>query len=1063
MTIYAAGAGTLRSAILTSASLIGLVAAVPAVAQTAPAAGEADSEAIVITGSRIQLSPGMSTPVPVTAVQAAELKEMAPTTLVEGLSQLPQFYGNTTQTANAFFGSGSAGGLNLRGLGVNRTLVLLNGRRMISATAFGGVDISNFPEALIANVETVTGGASSAYGTDAVAGVTNFILNTNFTGLKLSVQAGETTRGDGENYQVQATLGLKLGDRGHLILSAERFEQQGIHSYAGRNWYKSWGTIADPSGILYIAPNVVSMNASFDGIISVPVTSPLYGYAFNKDGSASKFTTAPAGNVSFIAPPAAPSTLPARIIGGAATARQSIANGGSGDDIGAGDVNTIQPDFSRSSLFAYADYEATDNLKLFAQYIRGRKDTSSYNTPRGLMTGAPTTITIFQDNAYLPDNIRQLMVANNVASFQLNRVGNIADLGADYKIWDKTILNSATAGFDWDISTKGGLFDGWKVEGYYQYGFSKRTAYQNGLRVDRIYAAADAVKNSAGQIVCRVTTVAAGAAAFPGCQPIDLFGRGNASAGSLDYVIGYDPGQTVTTPLFFANGGYTGETDSYVTEGPKINIMTMKQHIFELSFNGELFKGWGAGPITVAFGGTYRKEHLHQIVRDPGNKPSDHTLTTAGRTQNPCPTAAQATSYGLRGLPAGGDCANTVFTQFSKVSNIDGSISVKEAFAEMLVPIIANTPFFENLSVDLSARWARYTGSGDVWAYKGGVNWSIGAGLRLRGTYSRDVRAANLSERFDVTGGAATVNDPLFKTDSLPNGPSVFITRYSGGNPNVKPELGDTFTVGAVYQPEFFRGFSVSLDWYKIKIRDAIGQVGTQNVVNNCNAGQTQYCDLVTRDPNTKALILVGDVYVNINKSVVSGVDLETSYRTNLKLFGGGQESLTGRAFASWLTERSETGAPTLTNPNPTPVDRAGQTGIEASTGAAFPYARFKMTSNVSYKNGPFSLFVQGRYISPGTNENNPAKTAATAPTPGVSVITHNRVPAVYYVDMNMAYNFELGGKDLQVYFNVTNLLDKDPPITPYWATFGNNSIQANGGLFDLIGRRFVLGAKVSL
>jgi len=1059
MSLSVAGGTLLRRSILGSASLIGLVVAAPAMAQ-APAAGS-EAEAIVITGSRIQLSPGMSTPVPVTAVQAVELKQMAPSTIVEGLSQLPQFYGNTTQTANAFFGSGSAGGLNLRGLGVNRTLVLLNGRRMISATAFGGVDISNFPEALISNVETVTGGASAAYGTDAVGGVTNFILNTNFEGLKVAGQWGQTTRNDGANYQVSATWGFKIGDRGHLILSAEKFEQQGIHSYAGRNWYRSWGTIADPSGILYIKPNVVSANASFDGIISVPVTSPLYGYAFNRDGSASRFNLAGQGDVSHIAP--ANSTTPPRIIGGAATARQSIANGGSGDDVGAGDVNTLQPDFERSSLFAYGDYEVADNLKLFAQFIRGRKTTSSYNTPRGLMTGAPTTITIFQDNAYLPDNIRQIMQTNNIASFQLNRVGNVADLGADYKIWDKTILNSATAGFDWDISNNGGMFDGWKVEGYYQYGFSKRTAYQNGLRVDRIYAAVDAVRNSSGQIVCRVSTVAAGAAAFPGCQPINLFGRGHASPGALDYVIGYDIGQTITTPLFFANGGYTGEQDSYVTEGPKINIMTMKQHIVELSVNGELFKGWGAGPVTVAFGGSYRKETLHQIVRDPGNKPSDHTLTSAGRTAFPCPTPAQATSYGLRGVPAGGDCANTVFTQFSKVSNIAGSISVKEGYGEVLIPLIAKTPLIEDLTLDVSARWAEYTGSGAIWAYKAGLNWTVGAGLRLRGTYSRDVRAANLSERFDITGGAATVNDPMFKDANNPNGPSVFITRFSGGNPAVKPELADTFTMGAVYQPEFFRGFSVSLDWYRIKIKDAIGQVGTQNVVNNCDAGQTQYCALVTRDPNTKALTLVGDVYVNINKSVVSGIDLETSYRTGLKLLGGGQESISGRAFASWLIERSETGAPTVANPNPATIDRAGQTGIEASTGTAYPYARFKLTSNLNYRNGPFSMFVQGRYISPGTNENNPAKTAATAPTPGVSVISHNRVPAVYYVDLNLSYNFELGGKDLQVFLNVTNLFDKTPPITPYWATFGNNAVQANGGLFDLIGRRLVMGAKVSL
>ncbi|MBO9575374.1 MAG: TonB-dependent receptor [Sphingobium sp.] len=1044
-----AEARALRRSILASASLIGLMASVPGFAQDTPAA-EDEAAAIVVTGTRLQLSPGMSTPVPVTSVQADEIKSMAPNTLVEGLSQLPQFYGNGTSQGNNFFGSGSTGSLNLRGLGANRTLVLLNGRRMISATAFGGVDITNFPEALIRYIETVTGGASAAYGTDAVAGVTNFILNTNFEGIKASAQYGQTTRDDGTNYQVSVAAGFKIGDRGHFIVSAERFEQQGIHSYAGRDWYKAWGTIPDASGILNIYPNVVSINASYDGIISAAMTSPLYGYAFNRDGSASKFTLSSIGTQNLAGA--------ANQIGGGGTARQSIMNGGSGDDLNAGEVNTIQPDFERSNIFAYADYEATDNLKFFAQYIRGRKTTSSFNTPRGSFTGQPTPITIFADNAFLPDNIKQIMTANNIPSFTFRRMGSIQDLSSNYKIWDETVLNSGTAGYEWNIANDGGLFDGWKVSGYYQYGESTRMAYQVGLRVDRIYAAMDAVKDSSGNIVCRVSLTAAGQAAFPGCKPLNLFGRGHASAQAVDYVIGYDPGQTITTPLFFANGGYTGETDSYVSQEAKVNIMKMKQHVIEGSITGELWKGWGAGPLSFAVGGGYRKETIHQVVRDPGNKPSDHTLTAA-RTAFPCQSAAAATAEGLRGQPAAtaGDCANTVFIQFSKVSNIAGSISVKEAYGEMLVPILKDTPFFEELSVDLAGRWAQYTGSGDVWAYKGGLNWTVGAGLRLRGTYSRDVRAANLSERFDITGGAATVNDPQFKTASLPNGPSVSITRYSGGNPSVRPELAATYTAGAIYQPTFLPGFSVSLDWYQIKLKDAIAQVGTQNVVNNCYNGDTSYCALVTRDPSTQQLILVGDVFVNIAKSKVEGLDLEMSYRHNLKLLGGGDENISGRAFASWLLERSETGATGVT------TNRAGQTGIQQSDGVGYSFPRFKLTSNLTYRNGGFSLFVQGRYISPGKNENNPTLTAAAAPQPGVSTIAHNRVPGVYYVDMRLGYTFELSGKDLEVFANITNLLDKSPPVTPYFAAFGNNSVQTNGGLFDTLGRRFVVGAKVKL
>jgi iron complex outermembrane receptor protein len=1002
----------------------------------APQEAVESEEAIVITGSRLRLATGMETPVPVTAVAASEIKSMAPTTLAEGLSQLPQFYGNGTQTGANFFSSGSAGSLNLRGLGANRTLVLLNGRRMISATAFGGVDITNFPEALIRNIETVTGGASAAYGTDAVAGVTNFILDTNFTGLKVSAQYGQTTRDDGTNYQVSATWGVKLGDRGHLIVSAERFEQQGIHDYKGRDWYQSWSTIPDANNVLQIYPNVVSRNATFDGLIAASKTSPLYGIMFNRDGSISKFQD---------------SGIFSGDVGAGAGARQSIANGGSGVDLGGAEVNTLQPDFDRSSLFAYADYELADNLTVFAQFIRGRKTTSGFNTPRGAITGAPTGLTIFRDNAYLPQSLVDLMTANNIQSFSFRRMGSILDLAGNYKIYDETVLNSGTAGYEWTIANDGGFLDGWQFDGYYQYGESKREAYQIGLRVDRIYAAIDAVRDANGNIVCRTSLFSN---AYAGCQPLNLFGAGNASKAAVDWVIGYDPGQTINTRLFFANGGFTGETDSYVTQEAKLNIMRMKQHIFEMSASGTLHQGWGAGPITLAFGGAYRKETIHQIVRDPGNPTSDHTLGP-NRTAFPVPCAgsAAATAAGLRGLPVAGDCANTVATQFSKVSNIDGSISVKEAFGEVLVPILANTPFFEDLSVNAAARWAEYSGSGPVWAYKGGVNWTIGGGLRLRGTYSRDVRAANLSERFDITGGTATVNDPQFSTGTNDPGPLVTVTRFSGGNPSVRPELADTITAGAVFQPKFIDGLSVSLDWYKIKIKDAIGQVGNQAVVNNCHAGQQQFCSLVTRDPNTRALVLVGDIFVNINQSKVEGVDLEASFRRPVRLLGG-DESIAMRGFASWLLVRSETGAPTAAFPNGETKDRAGQTGIQQSDGIAYALPEFKYTGNMTYRNGGFSAFLQGRYISPGTQENAPPTTVK---------IGHNRVAGVFYVDTRLGYELELGGKDVEIFGNVTNLLDRDPPITPYWGTLGNNAMQTNPMMFDTIGRRFVIGVKVTL
>ncbi|MEO6338963.1 MAG: TonB-dependent receptor plug domain-containing protein, partial [Caulobacteraceae bacterium] len=199
-----------------------LLAALPSVAAAqAQAAGGAAVDEVVVTGSRLRQD-GMRTPVPITVVGASELKSMAPATIIEAVSQLPQFYANQApgSTAN-FFNRGGLGNLNIRGLGINRTLTLLNGRRVVSANAFGGVDISLFPSDMIKSVETVTGGASAAYGTDAVAGVTNFTLDTKFTGARIGVQGGLTSRGDAANYTVTGSFGTKLGSRGHLLVSGE--------------------------------------------------------------------------------------------------------------------------------------------------------------------------------------------------------------------------------------------------------------------------------------------------------------------------------------------------------------------------------------------------------------------------------------------------------------------------------------------------------------------------------------------------------------------------------------------------------------------------------------------------------------------------------------------------------------------------------------------------------------------------------------------------------------------------------------------------------------------------
>ncbi|MBC2777076.1 TonB-dependent receptor domain-containing protein [Parasphingopyxis marina] len=971
---------------------------------------------IIVTGSRIRQD-GMQTPVPVTAVQAEALDSMAPTTLVEGLSQLPQFYGNQTPNdATSWFERGGYGNLNLRGLGINRTLTLLNGRRIISANAFGGVDTNVIPEALIASIATTTGGASAAYGTDAVAGVVNFILDTDFDGLELTAQAGITSRGDSEYYEISGAFGTNIGSRGHFLISAERFEQEGVHNYDGRDWYNAWGTVPDANGQLLIRPNVISNAATFDGLIFAP-GSAIDMLQFRSDGTFAPFMTGSPTT-------ARPGVPPAR------------SAGGSGDDIGA-EVQTIYPDIERDAIYAYADYEVADGFTMFAQYIRGSNETFRYNTPRGSIQGTPTAVTIFQDNAYLPDAIRQTMITEGLESFTLRRQGSAEDIGADITLRDRNVMNSVTAGFQWDLDT-GGFLDDWTIDAYYQYGHNQRRAYQVGLRVDRLFAAVDAVVDPAtGSIVCRTSLFND---QFPGCQPLNLFGRGNATPGAVDYVTGNDPGEQITTPLFFANGGFgPGITDSYTSQEAKVSITTLRQHVVDLSFSGELWEGWGAGPISAAFGASYREDRIRQIVRDSTNQSSDHV------NGHPvlCDTDPEAIAAGLRGVnPA--DCANTVGVQYSKVSNILGSIDVKEAFGELLVPLIADAGFIEQANLHLTGRWADYSGSGTVWAYKAGLDLQLGGGIRLRGTYSRDVRAANLSERFDRTGGVATITDPRYPGDGAIN-----VTRFSGGNPNVNPEEADTFTVGAVFQPEFIDGLSISLDWYRIEIGGAIGQLGVQAVVNQCEAGATDLCSLITRDIATDRLVLVGDVFINVDENVVSGVDLEVAYQRDIALFGGGGEAIGARLYASWLDENSETLAGTQT------IDRAGQTGLQQSDGIAYALPDFKATGSLTYNNGGFSAFVQGRYIDGGTIEN--------ALVEGVD-IERNSVSSAFYADARLSYEHQFdSGTSVEIFGQVTNLFDEDPPITPYYSVFLGYSQQYNPSLFDVLGRRYTLGVRVRM
>jgi len=949
-------------------------------------------EEVLVTGSRIQRT-GMVTPTPVTAVDAQDLRAMAPGNLVDSMNQLPQFFNNDSpQTQFNFAGSAGASNLNVRGIGANRTLVLLDGRRIVASNRLGTTDINVFPEAILQRVEVVTGGASAAYGSDAVAGVVNFVLDTEFTGIDTRVQGGITDRGDAENFEGAFTFGTEIGDAGHLIVSADAFDQRGVDGYEDRDWYQGWGTVTNPEWVasngavgpeLIIAPNVVSTEYTFGGLIRAPGTA-LDRLMFLPDGSVAPFEQ---------------SQLSVYDVG---TQSQSIApeyGGGSGDNIEAdrGGEGGLVPSIDRESAFLRYGHDLSANLNVYGQLIYGRSKT---NSPAftSLMFG-PWQGTLFADNAFLPESVRSLMAAEGLESVGFARLASTADLGvARFEQENQTL--SGTVGFTAELAG-GGLFDGWTLDGYYQLGTNdNRIREFNYPRVDRIFIAMDAVTAPDGSIACRAALF--DPETYGDCIPLNLLGEGRASP----------------------------EAIAWATEGTKRVLADLEQTFTELVMNGEVLSGRAAGPTSVAFGASFREDKIDQVVDDVTNPTNDPDFV-AVPFNDP--------SRGIQGIPLAFQGTATGF-QFSTSPNIHGGFQVREIFGEMLFPLLSDARAAERLDLNLAARLADYSGSGSVWSYKAGLDWQVVEPLRLRGTFSRDVRAATLSERFDAQGQGSSADDPFLGNINYAFGQII------GGNPEVDPEEADTVTAGFVYQPNAAPGVSLAVDWYEIDIAGAIDQLGTQRIIDDCFRGAVELCNLITRSDeilpgeSIGRITQVRNVFLNVAAAKVSGVDLEGTYTREL---GAGALSL--RGLVTYLDENS------ITNIG-VPTDNEADDIL-----AGFP--RWKATAHAIWTRGPFSLFVQERYIGGGKRDNDDIEGDVTPP-PGFtgSTINDNTVSSALYTDLQFSYTFDRpNGASWQVFANVTNAFDEDPPIVANFFNFFG-STQVNEALHDVLGRRYTAG-----
>lgn len=482
------------------------VAPTPVVGQAAPvpppaggatpqaiATDEADLAEVVVTGSRLGRA-GFTAPTPVTVVSSDQLRDAAPESVAAGILQLPELRASNGPT-NSVGGTSGAGAelINLRALGTQRTLVLVDGQRFVPSTSTGSVDVNLIPDALIQRVDIVTGGASAAYGSDAVAGVVNFILNKNFTGLSVGLQTGITVYGDDPEYKASLTFGTPFaGGMGHFIVSGEYFNDSGVGPVSDRPWTKA-GYDYIPNGTtpnsFVIVPDTRISTATYGGLVT---SGPDKGIAFNANGTPYQYN-----------------------YGTLTSATNQV--GGSGIDTS--QLASLAESLHRDAFFSRLSYDFTSNFSVYAQ---GNYADSTTGYDEGYN---PANSKILADNPYLP----AVLQATGAPSYTIGRYEQ--DLGGVW-IGSDTSVARAVVGANGSIGT-------WKLDAYYEYGQSvQQVAVHNDLIVPNYTAAVAAIVNpTTGAIVCNPSTVAKVGAAS-GCVPWDPFGEHAPTAAQSAYLLG---------------------------------------------------------------------------------------------------------------------------------------------------------------------------------------------------------------------------------------------------------------------------------------------------------------------------------------------------------------------------------------------------------------------------------------------------------------------------------------------------------------------------------------------
>ena len=983
------------------------VASTAAFVQPIQAAEEGSTiQEVVVTGSRIA-QPGLTSISPVVSVGSDQIKIEGVTRVEDLINNLPQavadFGGNLSN------GSTGAATVNLRGLGSQRTLVLVNSRRLMpgdpTQNGSASPDLNQIPTALIERVEVLTGGASAVYGADAVAGVVNFIMNDNFEGVRVDAQYSLY-----QHNQHSDDIAALVRGRNFALPDSNVTDgaTKDITFVAGINTPDARG-----NATVYIGYRELEKIKQDQRDFSA--CSLGSGSAFSCAGSS---TSAPGR---FRTRSDSPFGSFDSTIGPDNRLRPWSAT----DQFNFAPDNYYQRPDERRTAGLFAHYDFSEKASVYTEFMfmddRTRAQIAASGAFLGGGPGQPPffgDLTVNCDNPLLtPDELNAWCGGNTASGDIFLNIGrrNVESGGR--------LDDLRHTSFRGVIGARGEIAEGWNYDIYGLYGTSLLSEnYQNDVSRSRINKALNAVTDTRpdsltnGQIVCRVNADADLSNDDPACVPWNIFNINGVTPQQLAYIQipGVMQGSTTEQVL---SGSISGDLGRYGLKLPTAN-----------------------DGLAFAVGAEYRSE----------------------RSELRPDASYQTNDLSGQGAPT----LDTI-----------GGFDVKELFAELRAPILQDKPMAQTLSFETGYRYSDYNLGFDTNSYKLGLDWAPVDSVRLRGSYQRASRSPNVQELFlqprvqlngttdpcagDLTN-STTSDDPtasfaqcaLSGVTAAQYG-NILVNpagQYNGnvtGNPNLDPEESDTYSYGIVLTPSFLPNFSVSVDYYDIKVEKLIGQVGQDFILGQCLAGETQFCGAVHRVALNGSIWLgstgfVDDPIINMGSLQAKGFDVDANYRFDVGGLGQVTLSLVGNYADEFITEPL---------PGYPKYDCAGLYG--AVCGVPLPDWRHKLRTSWLTPWG-VDLSLTWRHI-------NEVDVDGTNPATGAPPIaaTDAKLGSREYIDLSAAYSFT----DVGVFSNMTarlginNVTDKDPPLlgaTNCISTYCNGNTFPQ--VYDTLGRYIFVG-----